>query len=94
MDFMDNSEFIARALRDYLRPIAGENEVHHIDRLINVGESDAALMEAVGIAQHFKISLPPIFREKIAELVEMPMDLLPALLEDIDRLPAFWQQAS
>lgn len=94
MESMDNSEFIARALSDYLRPLVGDKEVAHITEDILEGESDGALFEAVGIAQHFGIALPPIFREKISQIENMPLNLLPALLEQIDILPPYWQKAS
>jgi hypothetical protein len=94
MRFMDNSEFVARALRDYLRPLVGEAEVTHIDSDINAGEPDAGIFTGISIAQHFGIALPPIFREKIVELGKLPLNWDVMLLEDFDALPAFWKQAS
>ena len=94
MENMNNSEFVARALRDYLRPLVGENEVKHIDSAVNAGESEAAIFSAVSIAKHFGISLPSIFREKITELGSLPLGLDEAVLAEFDSLPAHWKQAS
>lgn len=94
MGFMDNSEFVARALRDYLRPIVGEEEVKHIDIDINAGEAEAGIFSGISIAQHFGIALPPLFREKIVELGKLPLNWDVMLLEDFDALPIYWQQAS
>jgi hypothetical protein len=91
---MNNSEFVARAMRDYLRPLVGETEVKHIDSAVNAGESEAAIFSAVSIAKHFGIALPPIFRDKIAELGSLPLGLDEDLLAEFDSLPTYWLQAS
>ena len=65
MTTMEESEFIAHALRDFLRPIVGEKEVRFMDFAVNSGEPVSAIITGLGIAQHFKIWLPPIFEEKI-----------------------------
>jgi len=94
MLIMDNSEFVARALRDYLRPLVTENEVQHLDTSIQCGEADAAIFSGISIARHFGIALPPIFREKIIELGVLPMGMDEAILKEFDSLPAYWQAAS
>ena len=94
MGIMDNSEFVARALRDYLRPLVGEAEVKFIDNDINAGEAEAGIFTGISIAHHFGISLPPRFRHKIVELGKLPLNWDSMLLEDFDNLPPHWELAS
>lgn len=94
MGTMDSSEFVARALRDYLRSQVGEAEVKFIDSDINAGEAETGIFTGISIAHHFGISLPPLFRQKIVELGTLPLNWDAMLLEDFDNLPPFWQVAS
>ena len=94
MNFMENSEFIARALRDYLRPFVDEAELHDMDRSLFVGEPAVSIFDGVCVAVEFGIALPPLFREKIIELGPLAMRLSDFILEEFDKLPAYWQKAS
>lgn len=94
MFYMDNSEFIAHALRDYLRPLVPEAELKDMDLTIFCGEADAAILEGVSFALEYEIALPPLFREKVLELGPLPLGVDKFILEALDRLPAYWQQAS
>lgn len=94
MFLMDNSEFIARALRDYLRPLVDEAELREMNLLLSAGEPAVSILDGVSVAVEFGIALPPLFREKILELGPLAMGLSEYIQEELDNLPAFWQKAS
>ena len=94
MTTMEESEFIAHALRDFLRPIVGETEVRFMDFAVNSGEPVSAIITGLGIAQHFKIWLPPIFEEKILPLEDQTDLEREVITEQLRSLPALLQAAS
>jgi hypothetical protein len=91
---MDESEFIARALRDYLRPIVDEKTIQIIDWDLFAGEPLAALFSGLGIAGEHHIALPSIFTEKISGLSDLNENEFAFLSEQLSSLPTHWQQAS
>ena len=94
MAAMEESEFVVHALRDYLRPIVGDKEIRLMEIELNCGEPVSAIITGLGVAQDFKIWLPPIFEEKIRAL-EDPTDLeREVITEQLRSLPILLQAAS
>lgn len=91
---MDESEFIARALRDYLRPEVDEKTIQVIDWDLFAGEPLAALFSGLGIAGERHIGLPAIFSEKILALTGLSENEQAFVSEQLNSLPAFLQKAS
>lgn len=61
MSTMFEETFIAHALRDYLRPIAGESEVKWMNMSLGAGEPVSAILMGLGIAEHFFLFHCPRF---------------------------------
>ena len=94
MTAMEESEFVVHALRDFLRPFVGEQEVRLMDIELNCGEPVSAIITGLGIAQHFKIWLPPIFEEKILPLKDQTDLEREVITEQLRSLPAYLEAAS
>ncbi len=94
MTAMEESEFVVHALRDFLRPFVGEQEVRLMDIELNCGEPVSAIITGLGIAQHFKIWLPPIFEEKILPLEDQTDLEREVITEQLRSLPAYLEAAS
>ena len=94
MSTMYEETLLAHALRDYLRPIAGESEVKWMDMCLVAGEPVAALMSGLGIAQEFSISLPPIFETKILALDCLREQDITFMSRQLASLPTWWELAS
>jgi hypothetical protein len=94
MSFMYEETLLAHALRDYLRPLAGESEVKWMDFCLSAGEPVAALKSGLGIAQEFAISLPPIFETKILTLECLNENDVSFISQQFSTLPAWWELAS
>jgi hypothetical protein len=94
MRFMDESEFVAHALRDYLRPLVEAPQLRTIDWALDGGEPIAAISSGLGIAQHYSIALPSIFQDKVLGIEEIQGVDREAIEEQFASLPVFWQQAS
>lgn len=91
---MDESEFIARALRDYLRPLVGEKAIQPIDWDLFGGEPLCALFSGLGIAGEYSVALPSIFADKITGLTGLNGSESEFVSEQLASLPAYWQEAS
>ena len=61
---MDESEFIARALRDYLRSRVDQKVIRSMDWDLEAGEPVSAVCEGLAIADQYSLSLPPLYRLK------------------------------
>ncbi|MDH6277598.1 hypothetical protein M2118_000561 [Aurantimicrobium minutum] len=94
MTAMEESEFVVHALRDFLRPFVGEQEVRLMDIELNCGEPVSAIITGLGIAQHFNIWLPPIFEEKILPLEDQTDLEREVITEQLRSLPAYLEAAS
>lgn len=94
MSTMFEETFIAHALRDYLRPIAGESEVKWMDMSIGAGEPVSAILMGLGIAEHFSVSLPPLFVEKIEGIKDLRDFESQFIEEKLANLPTWWELAS
>ena len=94
MSTMFEETFIAHALRDYLRPIAGESEVKWMDLSLSAGEPVDAICMGLGIAEHFSVSLPPLFVEKIEALEGLREIESQFIQEKLANLPTWWELAS
>ena len=94
MSTMYEESLLAHALRDYLRPIAGETEVKWMDLCLTAGEPVSALMTGLGIAQEFSISLPPIFESKILALGCLREQDISFMSRQLASLPTWWDLAS
>ena len=94
MSIMYEETLLAHALRDYLRPIAGEVEVKWMDLCLSAGEPVSALKSGLGIAQEFAISLPPIFETKILALECLREQDISFMSQQLSSLPTWWDLAS
>jgi hypothetical protein len=91
---MEESEFIARALRDYLRMEVDNKSIQSIDWDLFAGEPLAALFSGLGIAREHNIALPAIFSEKIQALNGLSENEQTFVSEQLNSLPTFFQKAS
>ena len=94
MIVMEESEFVAHALRDYMRPLVGDTDIRTIEWCLQAGESVAAISSALGIAEHLHLALPPIFRDKVMNLPEVREIERTSFEAQFASLPEFWQKAS
>ena len=94
MSFMYEETLLAHALRDYLRPLAGESEVKWIDLSLDAGEPVSALICALAICEEFAISLPPIFRDKIISLDCLTNEQVKLIDLQFEKIPTWWELAS
>lgn len=94
MNVMEESEFIAHALRDYMRPLVGDTDIRTIEWCLQAGEPVAAISSALGIAEHLHLALPPIFRDKVLNLSEVLGIERTSFEEQFASLPEYWQKAS
>ena len=91
---MEESEFIARALRDYLRTQVDKKSIQSIDWDFFAGEPLAALFSGLGVAGEHHIALPAIFSEKISGLNGLSENEQAYVSEQLKSLTAFLQKAS
>jgi hypothetical protein len=77
MTGMDEAEFVAHALCNYLRPMVQKADMRSIDEPLECGEPIVSLCCAVGVAAMSRIPLAP---EMISHVLELPG------LSDDDRL--------
>lgn len=94
MSTMFEETFIAHALRDYLRPIAGESEVKWMNMSLGAGEPVSAILMGLGIAEHFSVSLPPLFVAKIENIQDLRDIEREFIAEKLANLPTWWELAS
>lgn len=94
MNHMDESTFLAHALRDYMRKNVEESELSFIDSPLDAGEPYCAIACGVSLAQHFSVSLPPIIVQHIAALSGWTVSQREQLEEDLESLPTWWELAS
>lgn len=88
---MDESTLVAHALRDYLRLHVDESELSVIDFPLSAGEPYSALTGGLGLAQHFRVSLPPVFTIHIKALPGLSARDRTFINAQLDSLPA-WRE--
>lgn len=68
MVIMDESSFVAHALRDFLRVYADESALSDIDASLSSGESIEAIGWALAVATQFEAVLPRYYVDRILAL--------------------------
>ena len=68
MILMNESEFVAHALTDYLSSFVDRSLVSAIHQSLVAGESESAIGFALGIAASEGIPIPSLMREKILSI--------------------------
>lgn len=94
MNPMDESTLLAHALRDYMRKNVEESELSFIDSPLDAGEPYCAIASAVSLAQHFSLSLPPVFVQHITALSGWTSSEREHLEVELESLPQWWELAS
>ena len=94
MNLMDESTLLAHALRDYMRKNVDESELSFIDSPLDAGEPYSAITSAVSLAQHFSLSLPPVFVQHITALSGWTSPEREFLEGQLESLPTWWELAS
>ena len=91
---MDESEFIARAMRDYLRSLVEPKDMRSMDWDLDAGEPVSAVCTGLAIADQYSVSLPPLLVEKI-ESIENLRDIDSEFIQErLANLPKWWELAS
>ena len=91
---MDESEFIARALRDYLRSRVDQKVIRTMDWDLDAGEPVSAVCEGLAIADQYSLSLPPLFVQKIEAIEDLRDIEREFIVERLANLPTWWELAS
>lgn len=86
--------FVSHALCDYLRPIAGNEEVLVMDQDNQAGEWLNAITWGLAVCVERGISLPPLFVEKILNLDIADKEERALIQEQLSRLPQWLPLAS
>jgi hypothetical protein len=94
MTLMDESTLLAHALRDYMRKNVEESELSFIDSPLDAGEPYSAITSALSLAQHFSISMPPVFVHHINALSGWTSSEREHLELQLESLPVWWELAS
>lgn len=94
MLFMYEEAFVSHALCDYLRPIAGNDEVRVMDLDNQSGEWLCAITWGLAICETRKIPLPPLFEEKILALEGISSSDLNGIKQQFANIPPWLQLAS
>ena len=68
MAIMNEPEFVARALTDFLSSYAAPVEIDLIHDVVQAGEPISAIGVALGIASSNSIAVPAFYRKKIMSL--------------------------
>ena len=94
MRTMDETEFVAHAVCDYLRPHISETELRFISRPLQCGEAEASIIEALGVAIQFAVPLPDFLGEKILSLPGLSEENVSLIRWQLSQLPQFFSLAS
>lgn len=71
---MNETEFVAHALTDYLSAFVDRSFITAIHQSLVAGEPESAIGFALGVAANAEIPLPPLMREKILSLSTLSVD--------------------
>lgn len=71
MTFMNEPEFVARALTDLLSSYVTPTEIDLIHDIVMAGEPITAIGVALGIASTNSVAVPEFYRDKIMSLTSL-----------------------
>lgn len=74
MILMNETEFVAHALTDYLSAFVDRSLITSIHQSLVAGEAESAIGFALGVAVNAEIPLPSLVREKILSLTTLSED--------------------
>ena len=88
MILMNETEFVAHALTDYLSAYIDRSFVTAIHQSLTAGEAGSAIGFALGVAASETIPLPSLLREKIVSLTELSKEDQEWFAESLSIIPA------
>lgn len=91
---MNETEFVAHALSDYLGTYIPHAEFANIRNIIISGEPLSGIGFALGVAVEHAVAIPQLLEERILSLTELSEDEKELFASELNSLPAFLQQAS
>jgi hypothetical protein len=86
---MDEAEFVAHALCNYLRPLVHQADMRSIDEPLQCGEALASLSCAVGVAAVTRIPIAPEMLSHVLSLPGLSEDDRVFFTDEIAKLPAW-----
>lgn len=93
MTFMNETEFVAHALSDYLGTYIPQAESATIHNIIISGEPLSGIGFALGVAVENSVAIPELLKERILSLTELTADERKLFVTEFQALPVFQQAA-
>lgn len=87
MNLMNETEFVARALTDYLSAHIDRSFVTAIHQTLTAGEAGSAIGFALGVAASETIPLPALMKEKILSIPQLSDKDREWFIESLIRIP-------
>lgn len=86
---MDACNFVAHALRDYLRSFVPESDLKYIDSPLNCGEPWASIEISLNVALEYDVPFPELYIRRIFELEPLKDSEREYLTELVEQLPQY-----
>lgn len=93
MTFMNEAEFVAHALSDYLGTYIPQAEFATIHNIIISGEPLSGIGFALGVAVENSVAIPALLEERILSLTELTADERQLFASEFQALPVFHKAA-
>ena len=93
MTIMNETEFVAHALSDYLSTYIPQAEFTTIHNIIISGEPLSGIGFALGVAVEHSVAIPELLEERILSLSELSQDEQELFVREFNSLPTFQQVA-
>lgn len=93
MTFMNETEFVAHALSDYLGTYIPQAESATIHNIIISGEPLSGIGFALGVAVENSVAIPELLEERILSLTELTADDRQLFVSEFQALPVFHKAA-
>ena len=93
MTIMNEAEFVAHALSDYLNTYIPRAQFATIHNIIISGEPLAGIGFALGVASENSVGIPQLLAEKIMSLNELTLEEKKLFELELSSLPVFQEAA-